>query len=205
MGDRRWMVFLDGENFTIRAQELAKVEGLTLRKGLYHEPNVFVWMPGCSPDVFPVYCGGPKEDDLWRKPLQERGVRAHYYTSIVGSEADREDIRQRLWARGFSPYVFRKDKTTGRTKGVDITLTTDMLSHAFQDNYDVAFLVAGDGDYVPLVQEVKRLGKIVYVAFFDGSPEAGLSPELRLAADRVLPVNKNFLTTWNTELSKPGP
>jgi len=27
-------------------------------------------------------------------------------------------------------------------------LTKDMLSHAFRDNYEVAVLVAGDGDYV---------------------------------------------------------
>ena len=33
----------------------------------------------------------------------------------------------------------------------------------FEDHYDVAVLIAGDGDYVPLVEEVKSLGKVVYV------------------------------------------
>ena len=48
-----------------------------------------------------------------------------------------------------------------------------MLSHAFRDNYEVAVLVAGDGDYVPVVQEVQRLGKIVFVWFFENE---GLNP-----------------------------
>jgi len=31
-----------------------------------------------------------------------------------------------------------------------------MLSHAFLDHYEVACLVTGDADYIPLVEEVKR-------------------------------------------------
>jgi uncharacterized LabA/DUF88 family protein len=68
-----------------------------------------------------------------------------------------------------SQNVFKKDKQGRKTKGVDITLTRDMLSHAFRGNYDVARLIAGDGDYLPLIEEVKRLGKRVQVCFFDMS------------------------------------
>ena len=39
----------------------------------------------------------------------------------------------------------------------------------------------GDGDYVPLVEEVKRLGKIVVCVFFDVGN--GLSPALKIACD----------------------
>ena len=67
-------------------------------------------------------------------------------------------------------------KVKGRpSKGVDIALTCDMLSHASHDNYDVAVLIAGDGDYVPLVDEVKRLGKLVHLVFFQST---GLNPKL---------------------------
>jgi len=69
-----------------------------------------------------------------------------------------------------------------------------MLSHAFFDNYDDAVLVAGDGDYVPLIQEVKRLGKNVFVSFFgDG---AGLAKEVRLVADRFQDLTAHFVTRW---------
>jgi uncharacterized LabA/DUF88 family protein len=68
-----------------------------------------------------------------------------------------------------------------------------MLGHAYRDDYDVAVLFAGDGDYVPLVEEVKRLGKGVRVASFEGS---GLSDDLRLAADTVMYSDEFFLHLW---------
>jgi uncharacterized LabA/DUF88 family protein len=68
-----------------------------------------------------------------------------------------------------------------------------MLSHAFLDNYDVAVLVAGDGDYLPLVREVQRLGKRVYVAFFESS---GLNPELSLVADGFHALDGLLFSTW---------
>jgi len=40
-----------------------------------------------------------------------------------------------------------------------------MLSNAIDNNYEVAVLVAGDADYVPLVEEVKRRGKMVILCF----------------------------------------
>jgi len=52
-------------------------------------------------------------------------------------------------------------------------------------NYEVAVLAAGDGDFVPLVEEVKRFGKRVVVIFWDNN---GLNPELRRAADEFTPL-----------------
>jgi uncharacterized LabA/DUF88 family protein len=46
-------------------------------------------------------------------------------------------------------------------------------------NYERAVLIAGDGDYVPLIEEVKRLGKRVFVRFIG----AYTNPELKLSAD----------------------
>ena len=74
----------------------------------------------------------------------------------------------------------------------EIALTTDMLSHGYRTNYDVAVLFAGDGDYVPLVEEVKRLGKVVYIMFLQGS---GVNNELRLASDTFLYIDEFFLGT----------
>ena len=73
-------------------------------------------------------------------------------------------------------------------------------------------LVARDGDYVPLVEEVKRLGELVHVAFF-GEKVRGLSPELRLASDRFWELEYAFTTSWKQYNSKdysysaksPGP
>lgn len=51
-------------------------------------------------------------------------------------------------------------------KGVDVALVTDMLSMAFKGAYDVAIIVSGDNDLVQAVDEVKRTGRRVEIAFF---------------------------------------
>jgi len=51
-------------------------------------------------------------------------------------------------------------------KGVDVFLAVDMLSCAFDNQYDTAILVSQDGDFVPVVKEVRRLRKSVENAEF---------------------------------------
>src|SRR4051812_22386937 len=92
--------------------------------------------------------------------------RSYYFTSAQGDADLMDDVGAKLWNLGFTPHVFKRSGTR-HSKGVDIALTNEMLSHAFRDNYDSAALVSGDGDYVPLVEEVKRIGKRVHVWFFD--------------------------------------
>jgi uncharacterized protein (TIGR00288 family) len=112
-------------------------------------------------------------------PLEGHAVRAFYYTTVPGGSEVVRETMEALWSLGFTPRVFHRSKDKP-AKGVDITLAIDMLSNAIDNNYDAAVLVAGDADYVPLVEEVKRRGKMVILWFFEGS---GLSPELRRAAD----------------------
>lgn len=54
-------------------------------------------------------------------------------------------------------------------KGDDIYLATDMLSFAYENVYDTAVLVSGDGDFVPLIKKVQKLGKNVENAYFSVS------------------------------------
>jgi len=67
-------------------------------------------------------------------------------------------------------------------KGVDIYLTSDMISLAYENAYDTAIIASGDGDYVALVELVKSKGKKVWVLSF----ESCLSERLRECADKVL-------------------
>ena len=184
---RRWMLFVDGENFTIRAQKLAGDEGVALHEGREFLHNVFIWMPGISPtSALTNTAYAPLK-------VQPNAIRSHYYTCVSGDDAKVLSVRQALRSLGFHPEVFKKQKGQAKAKGVDIALSKDFLSHAFLGNYDVAVLIAGDGDYVPLITEVKRLGKVVYLAFFE---EFGLSPELRLAADNYFDMSQFFLDRW---------
>jgi uncharacterized LabA/DUF88 family protein len=52
-------------------------------------------------------------------------------------------------------------------KGVDASLITDLLSMAFDDNFDVAVLVTEDADFAPAVKYIqKKTGKKVIQAYF---------------------------------------
>ncbi len=187
---QRWMMFVDGENFTVRAQQFALENQLALREGEHYMRDVFVWMPDVK----------PREKSVVKEalPVQEYAIRSYYYTSFSGDDEQRVTVRQALRNMGFHPEVFKKIRKNEKAKGVDIALTKDLLSHAFLNNYDVALLVAGDGDYVPLVQEVKRLGKVVYVAFLSGE-KLGLSQELHLNSDEFFSMNEHFLEQWRKD------
>jgi len=170
VGDKRCMMFIDGENLTIRAQKIAEAGNI------HHRQDVYLWFHFHPAEIF-------AGERCMRSPSQM--VRSYYYTAICGGTEALPEVKKHLWDIGFTPVVFTKAKDKP-AKGVDIALTKDMLSHAFLNNYDVAVLVAGDGDYVPLVQEVKRLGKIVCVAFFEKS---GLNPALMQESDIFIPLD----------------
>ena len=178
-----WMAFVDGENFTIQAQEVASENGLNLVEGEYFKRDCFIWLP-TIPGRGPIVKG----DLLGYNPA----VRASYYTSVHGSVDLVKEVRESLWRLGFDGHVFKKTRKEEKSKGVDIALSKDMLSHAFMGNFSIAVLVAGDGDYVPLVEEVKRLGKQVFVGFFS----KGLNDELRLASDQFSDMTEPLITSW---------
>ncbi len=52
-------------------------------------------------------------------------------------------------------------------KGDDINLALDMLNDAWENKYDIAVLISGDGDFVPLIKYVKNKNKEVEVISFE--------------------------------------
>ncbi|MHC4405716.1 MAG: NYN domain-containing protein [Planctomycetota bacterium] len=176
--DKRLMMFVDGENFTIRIQRYVQELGQQL-KGKHYQ-DVYYWDGWVEMVMFEQAGYALMKGDV---------VRRYYYTSATGDPMTINRIRDELLEQRFSPVVIHKKKGT-KAKGVDIALTKDMLVHAFLDNYDVAVLVAGDGDYVPLLEEIKRLGKRIVVVFFD--EKHGLNPELRRCVDRCVILSIDF-------------
>ena len=183
--EHSWMVFVDGENFTIRAQKVAAAKNLQLVEGRYHKKDCFAWFPKFTATA--RIASAPTQ-------LQRHALRAYYYTSLIGDTAALEAVEMSLWQLGFNPQVFKRDANQKKAKGVDIALTKDMLTHAFLGHYEVAVLISGDGDYVPLVEQVKRFGKPVFVWFFE---DEGLNPKLKLASDWFRDITNYFLEGWD--------
>ena len=171
------MTFVDGENLTFRGLKVAEKAGVRLKEGDYYKKDCFIWIPSFSALHWP----------------ESRPVRSYYYTSLIGDSDAIRETEEQLWKLKLSHQVFKKIRQEEKAKGVDIALTKDMLVQAFLNNYSHAYLFAGDGDYVPLVEEVKRLGKRVIICFFRNE---GLSPELRLASDEFMDITDHFVQQW---------
>jgi uncharacterized LabA/DUF88 family protein len=73
-----------------------------------------------------------------------------------------------------------KRKITGTTnfyyilKEDDIHMAVDMVENAYEDTYDSAILVSGDGDFVPAVKSIKKRNKFVINLYFKSSSSRNL-------------------------------
>jgi len=65
-------------------------------------------------------------------------------------------------------------------KGDDIHLAIDMLKDAYENKYDTAILISGDGDFAPLVKYVRKRGKKVENYHFAGNISFDLLKECNL-------------------------
>ena len=84
------------------------------------------------------------------------------------------------------PLLFRAGEYV--QKGVDTLIATDMVSMAFLNHYDIAFLVSGDGDLAPAVEAVKAAGKQIIVAAFQRSRSLAVGQ----AADHEVVLTADF-------------
>lgn len=102
--------------------------------------------------------------------------RAYYYNAPLTDDYD-QDLREGQ-QRFFEslrriPYVtvrlgrlHRRHDGSLVEKGIDVAIAVESLSLAYENAYDTAVLVSGDGDYVELVEAIKRKGKHVECAMF---------------------------------------
>jgi len=139
-----------------------------------------------------------------QKLLEKRRlIRIYYYNAIVGMKQEPERYRSQQQFFNSVQQVPYLEMRLGRLvytsawpsspayeKGIDIMLTTDLLTHSFKQNYDVAILVTGDSDYVGAIQQVKNNGQNVEVALFG---RQNTSRPLREVADRIIEIDGRFL------------
>jgi len=77
-------------------------------------------------------------------------------------------------------YIIKED---------DINMAVDMVENACDNNFDIAVLVSGDGDFVPAVRSVKKKGKIVKNIYFKNSS----SRNLKDFCDESMELTKSIL------------
>lgn len=102
-------------------------------------------------------------------------VRTYYYNAVLDMKDDENGYKaqQRFFHRlsfipNFEVKLGRLEKHGDKKveKGVDVEIATDMLFFAYQNLYDIAILISGDGDFASAIEKVKNLGKHVENAYF---------------------------------------
>jgi len=179
------IAFADGENLVFRYQDMVK-KGAIPKKDVVHVPDLVVWHPDITEaylsdivriSFYQTYCGDDPKIEWAREQ-----IKAIEYTYSLTSESE-DDTRGSL-----VPHVFKKEGRSAKTKSVDISLTIDMLRYATHPQFDVLLLLSGDGDYLPLVEEISRQGKQVWLAAFSD----GLNSTMKLAADEFINLDQIF-------------
>ena len=83
-----------------------------------------------------------ENDRTFELMLMKSGVETHFLPLVENMNAEGSDPAGKF-----------------DQKGVDVRLSLDAFDLAHQDRYDVAVLISGDTDFVPLVRKLAAMGK----------------------------------------------
>lgn len=167
------ILFIDGENFLHKVDEVLKEEGVDKDK-----------LDLALIDL----------DNLFREPLRGFNIsRKIFYVSRLHIHPEtkkkslelikfQRKLRNNLVKQGFEFVIAGNvraqkvgDKIVFREKGVDVKIGVDLVAFACDKKLDSAILCSSDSDLQPAVAELKaRDIKIVYVGF-ETNPNKGLS------------------------------
>lgn len=101
-------------------------------------------------------------------------IRTYYYDATVSPDDDADEYSKRNSdfdiINNCDHVQLRlgrliKGRDGLRQKGVDVLLAIDMITKAYEHQYEIAVLLAGDDDFLDVVNTVKAEGRRVYGAF----------------------------------------
>lgn len=176
----RFMRFVDGTNFMSQMAEELKIQINPYKPSTESIRFATTWV-----EAIPISC-----------PVTGYVVRNYWFGSYEGDNPYAATLVREFRKCKFEPMLFQK--IGSKEKGVDIGLAKEMLVNAFNQNFDVGLLFAGDEDYVGLVNEVKRYGQIINGAFFSH----GLSPKLQTSFDKFRLIKKEESTLFEGQVYK---
>ena len=173
-------------------------------------------------DGFNLYFGLKEKDwhcyywldiqKLCRKLLlpQQHLVRVKYFTSRIKKASPAKHKRQSIYIEALqtlpdvkmyygkyqlTPYKCRNCEYINEIpeeKMTDVQLGVEVISDAYQDKYDTAFIITGDVDIVPSIEKVRAefFNKRVIVVF----PPMRTADDLRVIASGYLHINEKLLS-----------
>lgn len=131
------------------------------------------------------------EDYLVREAAKAVGAPRHlvaerhfFRGKALGSPAGGSSLDDALLLLGYTVHAFPLygDPERGYAeKGVDVALAVEAVAGALERRFETLVLVAGDGDFVPLVRKLRSYGVATVLPTFDLPPSWGGGRETRTA------------------------
>lgn len=108
---------------------------------------------------------------------------------VYGSQGDKHRNWNDVTDAGFELSLFKRSPSNTE-KEVDTALVTDLVADALTlyRPGDMVVLIAGDRDYVPAIERLKKAGIPVYVAFWDQQ----ISDKLKKSAAQFVCLDDHF-------------
>jgi uncharacterized LabA/DUF88 family protein len=220
-------LFIDAENHFLRATAVAEeiIGSPKAARAMSEAKTRLRPISGFPDDINGERFGwNPELQLFWDCELLSRGglltdlqawiARAIYACSCTGDEDKAHEMRVQLRKYGFEPLVVREPKNLRqqrvdtrerwglieKPKGCDIAIATRMVADAAADLYECCFLFTSDADFLPAVEAVRRMGKVVWVfGFASALPER--SPYLYVP-DRFIDLRSHLESAWCNKYSQ---
>ena len=200
----RAFLFIDGSNFYHAARDIGIATGDLDYQALAHKLILARQLAGIR------YYVGKVSGDVSRIASQGKflnGIRAQGVDVVLGR------IERRMLAPDKNPLITGLENLIAANranlsdpllrrlqelceiklpqyteKRVDVSIAVDMVTMAWADQFDTAYLLSADGDFVPAVDAVGSRGKKVFAA----SPVVGR--ELQKAVDTFIPLKREWFS-----------
>ncbi len=185
----RGMVFVDHMNFDIALQNLyapsertPKLDYSTVFRGITEKLENIEYLK--------TYIFVPKPDDF----LMDDAKLCSYYKWTQGLKSAKymDVVEGRYIARptGVKEAMDITDRATYYKveKGTDINLAVHTLTKAYNNSFDIAFIVSADTDYRPVYEQLRNMGKLVVLVFIKGQNISSLRQDI----DDFIMLDKDF-------------
>lgn len=167
------VLFIDGENFLHKVEEVFKKENAAKSKdGL------------ASINLGKLFKEPLKGLNVSRKIFYVAKLRVHPDTKKKSEELIKlqRKLRNNLLKQGYQFVIAGNvraqkvdSKVVFREKGVDVKIAVDLISLASDKKLDTAILCSSDSDLQPAIEELRKRGvKVIYLGF-EISPNKGLT------------------------------
>ena len=167
------ILFIDGENFIYKVEQVLKEEGIDKNK-----------IDIASINLNKLFEESLRGFTLSRKIFYNARLHFHKETSKKSEELIKlqRKLRNTLVKQGYEFIIagnVRAQKIDGkivfREKGVDVKIAVDLVSFACDKKLDKAILCSSDSDLQPAIAELrKRKIEVVYLGF-ETNPNKGLA------------------------------